>query len=84
MKETVHKFQNARQARTGRNMVKSSSPNAPSTWTQSFLVPIPTLPRKLATILLLAFSLFELVAALLQCLCSESNKKNGEVGEYPQ
>jgi hypothetical protein len=25
-------FQHARQARTGRNMVKSSSPNAPSTW----------------------------------------------------
>jgi hypothetical protein len=27
-KYTVHKFQNARQARTGRNVVKSSSPNA--------------------------------------------------------
>jgi len=26
----VHKFQNVRQARTGCNMVKSSSPNAPS------------------------------------------------------
>ena len=50
----------------------------------SSFVPIPTLPRKLATILLLAFSLFKLVAALLQCLCSESNKKNGEVSEYPQ
>jgi len=24
------------------------------------------------------------VAMLLQCLCSESNKKNGEVSEYPQ
>ena len=40
------------------------------------------LPRKLATILLLAFSLFELVVALSQRLCSERNKKNGEVGEY--
>jgi hypothetical protein len=50
----------------------------------SSFVPVPTLPSKLATILLLAFSLFELVAALLQCLCSESNKKNGEVREYPQ
>jgi hypothetical protein len=30
--KTVHKFQNARQVWTGRNMVKSSSPNAPSTW----------------------------------------------------
>ena len=30
-KYTVHKFQNARQARTGRNMMKSSSPNAPIT-----------------------------------------------------
>ena len=47
-------------------------------------VPIPMLPRKLATILLLAFSLFQLVAVLSQCLCSESNKKNGEVGKYPQ
>jgi hypothetical protein len=28
----VHKFQNERQARTGCSMVKSSSPNAPSTW----------------------------------------------------
>jgi hypothetical protein len=27
----VHEFQNARQARTGRNMVRSSSSNAPST-----------------------------------------------------
>ena len=79
----VHKFQNARQARTGRNMVKSSCPIAPSTWLNSF-VPVPTLPRKIATILLLAFSLFELVAALSQCLCVESKKKIGEVGEYPQ
>ena len=28
----VHKFPNARQARMGHNMVKSRSPNAPSTW----------------------------------------------------
>jgi hypothetical protein len=42
------------------------------------------LPRKLANILLLAFSLFKLVAALSQRLFSESNKKNGEVSEYPQ
>jgi len=34
-------------------------------------VPVHTLPRKIATILLLAFSLFELVAALSQCFCSE-------------
>jgi len=47
-------------------------------------IPIPTVPLKLVTILLLAFSLFELVATLSQCLCSESDKKNGEVGEYPQ
>jgi hypothetical protein len=32
IKETVHNFQNARQARTDCNMVKSSSSNAPSTW----------------------------------------------------
>jgi hypothetical protein len=55
------------------------------------LSPYPRFPeawvrgqRKIATILLLAFSLFQLVAKLSQCLCSESNKKNGEVGEYPQ
>ena len=50
----------------------------------SSFVPTPKLPRKLATILLLAFSMFEFVATLLQCLCSESKKKNGEVSEYPQ
>jgi hypothetical protein len=50
----------------------------------SSFVPVPTLARKLATILLLAFLLFDLVAALSQCLCSESIKKNGEVSEYPQ
>jgi len=44
----------------------------------SSLVPVPTLNRKLATVLLLAFSPFELVAALSQCLCSESNKNNRE------
>jgi len=38
----------------------------------SSFVPIPTLPCKLATILLLAYLLFELVAALSQCFCSES------------
>jgi hypothetical protein len=38
----------------------------------SSFVPVPALPRKLATILLVAFSLFELVAALSQCLYSES------------
>ena len=64
-------FQNARQARTDRNMVKSSSPNAPSTCSPSF-VSVPTLSHKLATILLVAFSLFELVAVSSQFLCSGS------------
>jgi hypothetical protein len=32
LKKTVHKFQNSRQARTGRRMVNSSSPNASSAW----------------------------------------------------
>jgi hypothetical protein len=69
----VHNFQNARQANPAaqtRPLLESSS-----------FVPVPTLPRKLGTILLLAFSLFELVAALSRCLCSESNKKNGEAGQ---
>jgi hypothetical protein len=38
-KLTVHKFQNARHARTGGNMVKSSGPNFPSTWL-NFLCPL--------------------------------------------
>ena len=38
----VPKFQNARQARTGRNMLKSSRPNAPSTWLIFVAVPMPT------------------------------------------
>jgi hypothetical protein len=50
----------------------------------SSFVSIPMLPGKLANILLLALSQFTLVAALSQYLCSESNKKSGEVGEYPQ
>ena len=50
----------------------------------SSVAPVPMLPCKLATILLLAFLLLESVAALSQCLCSESKKKNGEVGEYPR
>ena len=54
------------------------------TLVSSSFVPVPTVLHKLATILLIAFSLFELVAALSQCLCSESNKENREVGEYPQ
>jgi hypothetical protein len=65
-------------------MVYTSSPNAPSTWSIFLCPPYRRIPRKLAAILLLAFSLFQLVAPLSQCLCSESNKKNGEVGEYPQ
>jgi hypothetical protein len=31
IKEMAHRFQNARQARAGHNMIKSSSPNVPST-----------------------------------------------------
>jgi len=80
-KEMVHKFQNARQARTGRNIEIQQHKRALDS---SSFVLVPTLPRKLATILLLAFSLFELVAALSQDLCSGSNKQNREVGEYPQ
>jgi hypothetical protein len=53
------------------NVVKSSSPNVPSTDSSSF-VPCPRFPTELASILLLAFTLFALVAALSQCLCSES------------
>jgi hypothetical protein len=67
-----HKFQNARKARTGRNMVKSSSPNAPSTWHIILFPCTHAAPPKLPPFLLLAFSLLALVAAFSQCLCSEN------------
>jgi hypothetical protein len=70
-----------RQVRTGHNTVKSSSPNVPSTWLIFHCPCTHASPHKLTTILLLAFLLFELVAALSQCLYSEGNKKKGEVGE---
>jgi len=54
--------------RTGHNTVKSSSPNVPST-DSSPLLPVPTLPHKLATILAVQITV---VAALSQCLCSEA------------
>ena len=50
----------------------------------SSFVPVTNLPRQLVTILLLVFSLFKLVTALSQCLCSESKNKNGDISEYPQ
>jgi len=78
-----HEFQNACQARTGCNMVKSSGPNVPTSWLIFLCLHSHASPQT-CHILLLAFLLFELGATLSQCLCSESNKKNGEVGEYPQ
>jgi hypothetical protein len=70
-KRTVCKSQNARQARTGRNMVKSSIPNAPSTYSSSF-VPVPTLPHR--TCLYSASSVLAVCIScrLSQCLCSLS------------
>jgi hypothetical protein len=71
-KWTVRKFQNTRQAGSGRNMTKSSGPNMPSAWF-IFLCPLYSrFPAELASILLLALSMFSLVAELSQCLCSES------------
>jgi hypothetical protein len=43
-KHTVQKFQNVRQTRTGRNVVKSSSPIALSSWL--IFDPVLTLPRR--------------------------------------
>jgi hypothetical protein len=71
-KWVFHKFQNARHTRTGHNMVKSSSPNAPSTWLIFLCPPHSRFPTELASILLVACSLFALVAMSSQCLCSES------------
>jgi hypothetical protein len=68
----VHTFQNFCQARTGHNVVKSSSPNAPSTWPIFLCPPSLRFPPPLATSLLVAFSLVTLVATVLQCTCSES------------
>jgi hypothetical protein len=72
-KLTVHNFQNARQATGGRNMAKSMSPNAPSTWLIFLCPPYSRFPTERVSILLLAFSLFALVTAISQCLCSKSS-----------
>jgi hypothetical protein len=72
IKKIKSKFQNDRQARTGRNKVKSSSANAPSTWLIFLYPPYSRFPAELSSILLLPFSLFTLVATLSHCLCSES------------
>jgi hypothetical protein len=53
-------------------MVKFSSPNVPSTWLIIFCPPYSCLPTEIASFLLLAYSLFALVAAFSQCWCSES------------
>jgi hypothetical protein len=55
----------------GHNMDKSSSPNVPSIGL-IFLRRCSCFRIELASILLLAFSLFKLVATLSYCLCSES------------
>jgi hypothetical protein len=54
-------------------MVKFSSPKRAQYLTHLPLSPYSRFPAELASILLLAFSLFALVAALSQCLCSESS-----------
>jgi hypothetical protein len=54
----------------GRNLGKSSSPNAPNTWL-IFLCPLThASPQNFPPF---CFSLFALVAALSHCLCSESH-----------
>jgi hypothetical protein len=65
-------IQNARQARTGRKMGEIQQPKRAQYLTNLPLSPYPRFPAERATILLLAFSLFALVAALSQCLCPES------------
>jgi hypothetical protein len=67
------KFQNVCQVRMGHNRVKSRSPNAPSTWLILLWPHTHASLADLASILLLAFLLFTLVATVLQCLCSESS-----------
>ena len=67
------KVKNARQARTGRDMVKSSSPNPSSTWL-IFLFPRThaspqTCQHSASSVLAVRITV---VAALSHCLCSES------------
>jgi hypothetical protein len=71
-KLTFCKFQNARQARTDRNNVESQQPNHAQYVIHLPLPPYLRFPSEFAYIMLLAFSLFTLVATLSQCLCSES------------
>jgi hypothetical protein len=55
----------------GHNMVKSAAQTHP-VLDSSSLAPVLNFPAELASILLLTFLLFTLVAALSQCLCSEN------------
>jgi hypothetical protein len=68
----VHKFQNAHEARMDCNTVKSNSTKCAQYLTHLPFAPYSRFPTELASSLLLAFSLFALVAALSQFLCSES------------
>jgi hypothetical protein len=67
----VRKFQNERQTRTGRHG-EIQQPEGAQYLTRLPLPQYSCFLAELATILLLAFPLFALVAALSQCLCSES------------
>jgi len=73
-KYTVHNFQNAHQARTGRNMVKSSSPNAPSTWL-IFLRPrthaFPQTCHHSAS----SFLAVRIICALSQCFVQKATRR---------
>jgi hypothetical protein len=72
-KYTVRTFHNVHQARTGPQHGVIQQPKRAQYLIHLSLSPYSHFPAELATILLLAFSLFVLVAALPQCLCSESS-----------
>jgi hypothetical protein len=63
-KQAFRTFKNSHQVRTGCNMVKSSNPNSPITWLIFLCPKYSHFLAELASILLLAFSLFALVAAI--------------------
>jgi hypothetical protein len=68
----VYKLQNAKQNENGPNMYEIQQTKRAQYLTHLPLPPYPRFPTELTSFLLLAFSLFALVAALSHCLCSES------------
>jgi hypothetical protein len=72
------------EARTDRNVVKSSNLNVPSTWLIFFCPHTHASPQTFHHSASTIFTVRISCCVYRSVYCSESNKKNGEVSEYPQ